>query len=946
MPDSTDRPPTPGQGRWQELSPLLDRLLDAPRAEQSMLLSDLGTRNALLVTELRALLDEFQRVEQERFLAEPLSTLPAPADPAGQTVGAYTLRSEIGRGGMGSVWLAERTDGRYEGQVAVKLLGASRLGRQGEARFRREGTILARLRHPHVAHLVDAGVSPSGQPYLVLEYVHGQRIDAYCDERRLGIDDRIRLFLDVAEAVSYAHSRLIVHRDLKPANVLVGEDGVVKLLDFGIAKLLEEDAAGGEATALTREGDLVLTPEYAAPEQLQGGPVTTSTDVYSLGVLLYVLLAGCHPTGSVALSAAERVRAIVEEEATRLSAAVSERRRSAPQLAAGAERRGLTPRRWRAALAGDLENITAKALKKEPALRYATVAALAEDLRRHLAQEPVSARPDALGYRAMKFVRRHRAAVGLGTLAAAALAASLVGTAIQARRATRQAARADEEARRAGAQRDFALLELNRMEAVSDLSAFVFSDAGPEGKPFTTRELLARATDVVRALEGDAAEARVELLLHVGELHMYHQDTQRADRLFTDAYALAAKESAPSTRARAACALADVTAMRGDLDGADRLLGEGLAALPDRPEYGVQRAKCLVSASQQALRRQDRAGGVARAEQAHAALAASGLPLVLLKLDVSLQLAEAYRLGGRPAEAAAANAAAFGQLTSLGRARTSRGVTVLNNWALNLGSLGQHLQAEGLMRRAVAIARTGSAEAGVSPVILSNLARALRELDRFAEAGRLAARARAEAVRRGDGGAAWRALVIEATAARQVGQPDRASRLLDQAEALLRRHEDPHHVTFAVLEMERALLALVRGDRGAAAAGADRAVAVAEDSGQKDEFVPRLLMRRGRIKVALGQPQGGEEDARRALALWRASLGAEALSAWIGQAQLVLAQALDALGRREEARAAAAEAVRHLEPCVGATHSATQAARRLAERLFQYPPQHADRRAS
>ena len=270
---------------------------------------------------------------------------------AGQTIGAYRLVSLIGQGGMGSVWLAERCDGRFDGQVAVKLLNIALMGRAGEERFRREGTILARLTHPHIARLIDAGVAATGQPYLILEHVAGLTLDCYCDEHALGIEARVRLFLDVLEAVVHAHANLIVHRDIKPANVLVSEDGGVKLLDFGIARLLEPDAEWGAVAgrrARSRAGRAAaLTPEYSAPEQVTGGPVTTATDVYALGVLLYVLLGGRHPAGD----------------------------------------------------GGDLDTIVAKAVKKNPAERYGSATALADDLRRFLLHEPVSARPDTLAYR-------------------------------------------------------------------------------------------------------------------------------------------------------------------------------------------------------------------------------------------------------------------------------------------------------------------------------------------------------------------------------------------------------------------------------------------------------------------------------------------------------------------------------------------------------------------
>src|SRR5262249_28469683 len=241
------------------------------------------------------LLRDRTALEREGFL-EDAPTLPVPANWVGATVGAYTVVAPLGQGGMGSVWLAQRSDGRFVGQAALKLLHAAAATFGGTERFKREGNILGQLKHPHIAHLLDAGVAPTGQPYLVLEHVEGQHIDAYCDGRQLGIEARVHLALDMLDAVAHAHANLIVHRDIKPSNVLVTGDGRVKLVDFGIAKLLEEAGPGSSArTALTRDGGRALTPECAAPEQLTGGPITTATDVYAIGVLLYVLLSGRHP---------------------------------------------------------------------------------------------------------------------------------------------------------------------------------------------------------------------------------------------------------------------------------------------------------------------------------------------------------------------------------------------------------------------------------------------------------------------------------------------------------------------------------------------------------------------------------------------------------------------------------------------------------------------------
>ena len=369
--------------RWRRLSPLLDEALDLAAAERAAWLEALAKGEPGLAADLERLLADHAASEAARFLAGVAAPTAGASDLdaglAGQTLGAYTLERPIGQGGMGSVWLAHRSDGRYAGAAAVKLLNVSLIGRTGGERFRREGSILARLAHPHIARLLDAGVTGGGQPYLVLEYVEGKRIDRWCDDENLDVAARVRLFLDVLGAAAHSHASLIVHRDIKPDNVLVTKDGGVKLLDFGIAKLLEESAPSGEATELTREGGRALTPEYAAPEQLLDEPVTTATDVYALGVLLYVLLGGQHPAGTTTRSPAELVKTIVDTPAPRLSDAVASRRTLPPGLLAlNAARRAATPERLSRLLRGDLDNIVAKALKKSPAERYATVDAFAD----------------------------------------------------------------------------------------------------------------------------------------------------------------------------------------------------------------------------------------------------------------------------------------------------------------------------------------------------------------------------------------------------------------------------------------------------------------------------------------------------------------------------------------------------------------------------------------
>ena len=372
---------------------------------------------------------------------------------AGQRIAAYRIVEPIGEGGMGMVYRAERADGAFEQDVAVKLLRVGLASKEAAARFEHERRLLARLEHPHVVRLLDGGVvgdgALSGRPFLVMELVRGVPLTDYADRHRLGVDARLRLFVDVCDAVAHAHRRLVVHRDLKPSNVLVAEgdagDAQVKLLDFGIAKALAGEA---DDHALTRTGTPLLTPAYAAPEQISGDPITTATDVYALGVVLYELLAGRRPyevgTGSIA----EVARAVLTADPVRPSTAAGTPSAPSPgadgQATGVADRRGTDLPALRRELRGDLDAICLKALRKEPDRRYASAAELAADLRRHLRGEPVEAHRGSFGYRARKFVRRNRAA------SAAALVATL-GLVLGAGLALWQAREAEREADRAKA---------------------------------------------------------------------------------------------------------------------------------------------------------------------------------------------------------------------------------------------------------------------------------------------------------------------------------------------------------------------------------------------------------------------------------------------------------------------------------------------------------------
>ncbi|MFL6197012.1 MAG: tetratricopeptide repeat protein [Thermoanaerobaculia bacterium] len=488
--------------RWRLVSPHLDQALDLSGEARQGYVAALAREEPTLAMDLERLLGEERALRDEAYLEHDAQDLLAASPLVGQPFGAYTLVRSIGAGGMGSVWLARRNDGRFEGTVAVKLLSAALLGAAGAARFRREGTILARLKHPNIAQLIDAGVSEVGQPYLVLEYVEGEPIDRWCDEQGLDVRSRVRLFLDVLAAVAHAHANLVVHRDLKPSNVMVSKDGRVKLLDFGIAKLMEED---GALTQLTREGVRAFTPAFAAPEQVMGESVTTATDVYALGALLYFLLSGRHPAGEPGSSPVGLMRAILETEPQRLSEAIEE-----PRL--------------RRELRGDLEVIVAMALKKRPEERYASVTALAEDLRRYLAEEPILARGDSLIYSTRKFTRRHARSLTASALAVFVLAAIVAFYTIRLRH----------EARKATAVSGF-LTEL-----LSQADPYVTGHKEP-----TVRSLLDAGALKVRKNLADQPEVQREMLALLGRIYLRRGTYDKALPMLEQAVALGRRTVGP-----------------------------------------------------------------------------------------------------------------------------------------------------------------------------------------------------------------------------------------------------------------------------------------------------------------------------------------------------------------------------------------------------------------
>ena len=483
---------------WPRLSVLLDAALALPAASRAQWLDGLQGDDA----RLRDTLADLLRGDAGTDPSLPRLETEVPGEPwrGGDVVGPYRLLRLLGQGGMGSVWLARRADGLLQRPVALKLPRAAQMRPGLAERMARERDLLASLSHPHIAQLHDAGLSAQGQPYLALELVAGEPIDRYCKRNSLSLRARLQLFLQVADAVAHAHAQLIVHRDLKPSNLLVDSAGQVKLLDFGIAKLL--GASEPADSTLTREGPRPMTPDYASPEQVAGLPVDTRSDVHALGALLFELLTGQRPHRAARPGAAAVEDAILHADAPRASE--------------------VAPPEHRRALRGDLDTIVAKALKKKPADRYPTVQALAEDLQRHLQRRPVLARPDSVAYVLQRLVARHRMVFGVAALAGVALFGG-AGLALW------QAQRADQERQRASDVKDFVTRLLR------DASPY----HGGDPSKVTMLDLLRQARTQLDAGLIVQPEVRAELHGVVGEALMSFGDIDAAAALIDSALELA-----------------------------------------------------------------------------------------------------------------------------------------------------------------------------------------------------------------------------------------------------------------------------------------------------------------------------------------------------------------------------------------------------------------------
>jgi len=887
--------------RLRRINALLEAALALPAHERDDWLRTLPPEQQSFVPVLSALLARAS-VETDTFMQRPIAValddLPehdVRPDQPGDEVGPYRLIRELGAGGMATVWLAERADGVLQRQVALKLPRTA--WAMGLAqRMARERDILGALQHPRIARLYDAGVTAGGRPWMAMECVTGQAVDVYCREHRLDVPQRLRLFLQIADAVAHAHARLIVHRDLKPNNILVTPEGEVRLLDFGVAKLLEDDSP---APNLTQMMGRAVTPDYASPEQVACKPVTVATDVYSLGVVLYELLTGQRPY-----------------QLGRPSMAALEEAILAADVPLASSRVGADPKLARQ-LRGDLDTVLAKALKKGPEARYPSVESFAADVQRHLDGLPVLARPDSAWYRARKFAHRHALPLGAATAVVLALAIGLSAAVWQASEALRQSAIARTRAQQAQAATDFTLM--------------VLTEGLRADEALTLDQLMRRSEDLAeREFNGNPTERAVAADT-VADWLITNDQFDRAQQLLTRTLERLGSGMHPTVRHSLRCQRAVARLDLGQTEAAVAELDEVIAASRGDPESSWY---CLQRRTTVALRLNDATGALRYARAALQQFDASGNDSGLRRAYLVANEAYAQVLNGAPAQASAKYRAAAELLASVGRAESTLGASIYNDWAIALWSAGDPRAALEQLDRGMAIIERRSPTGDASATWYANRAQTLRALGRFDES--LAAFERMQRLASQDHNPSFTvyALAGQAVVAARLGRVDQARQRADAAAELMHR---------AVLPAEGAPALWLRIAQAAVARGAgqlaeaDRALADVQAQYAKQKartgVVAEVGIARSEIALAMGQAAAARVQAEQALAMARAGQGDLPSSFLTGRAWLALAAARRAAGELAPAREACQQAIDQLLPTLGAEHPMTRQAQQLAREL-------------
>lgn len=884
------------------LSTLLDEAEEVEPTERECWLASLQGESARLAPALRDLLARQASMETDDLLERPPAFAAVAAGPAaGDAVGPYRLLSELGSGGMGAVWLAERADGSLKRKVALKLPHLTWAPGLAE-RFAREREILASLEHPHIARLYDAGLDVKGRPFMALEYVEGQPLDVYCREHASSIPARLRLLLQVAEAVAFAHSRLVLHRDLKPANILVTAGGEVRLLDFGVAKLMQGDSTA--ETALTQASGRALTLDYASPEQICGEAIGTASDVYSLGVLAFELLAGVRPYRLKRGSVAELEEAITGQDVP-LASAVSQEASTVK------------------ALRGDLDAILNKALKKSPTERYTTVDALAQDWRRHLEGAHVLARRDSMGYRVRRLVTRHRVPLAAAGLATAAFvlalgfgAATLVVTALLV-----GVGAALWQARAAARQRDHALTLLSRTEGVVEFLNLLITEAAESRRPVTVNNLLARSEALAMTAFRHAPEQQALVLSILGSQYQHLEEKEKAEALFKRAVDAARDSDDASFKARLECEHAVSVGVLRRLDEARTRLLE----IADRTDIDSGTAAlCLHYLSFIAIQHRDGPTAVSYARQALEKLKSTPRASLVTEASSMTHLASGLALCGRIREADQVFETVLARYAKLGREASPVTTLIRNDRAVIHSNSGDPRAALAIYdENAALIAERG--DGGPSTTPLHNRAVALHAKGLVDAAIESYILALAAAERAGDRYGVRATLGCLSNAALDNGR-------IEDAQILLKRAEDVGAGMSQAEAPERWRLHLIRGRLALATGqfGQAREEFTAVIDGRRPTNITLIaLSRRAELGLLEGDLNAALRDAEDAIELGIKLQGGKHYSWRTGDASLWHGRILEAQGERGQARAAYETALAHFSSTVDPSHPALRQLRQL-----------------
>ncbi len=881
---------------WSALLRLLDEALELPPAERGAWLAGREASLGRLAPALRQLLDERRAIETGTFLQALPALVAAPTASGlamGQRIGPYALLRELGQGGMASVWLAERADAAHRREVALKLPWLGARARIIGERFAREREILSALTHPHIASVLDAGLD-GAQPWLALEYVQGVPITAHVEKHALGTAARLRLFLQVLQAVQHAHAQLVIHRDIKPANVLVDERGQVKLLDFGVAKLLADDGATQE-TELTQLGGRAMTPQYASPEQVAGRALGTASDVYSLGVLLYELLTGRLPYTLKRATSAALEEAILESQLRPPSAVVADKAVAR-------------------ALRGDLDTIVMKALASLPADRYSSAESMAQDIERHLQSMPIQARPASLGYRMRKLWARQK----LPLSAAAAVGLSLVAG----------LGAAYWQAAERGRQFQLAQQRLQQAENALDFVTQVVTESLQAGETVSRDAFVQRSESLMDSAAQASPSERLMAANTIAVWASSFGQYERADALLSKALEGLPADFDPALSATARCNRAVMRASEGQDKGTAAELDAMIALLEAKGSESDW--ECRYKRAQLRRNGNDAVGALADIEQALRSFDAAGYRSQYSRAILVAEQAYALSLNGRSAQAVEQYAAAVGMLQRAGRQLSAFAGTVHNNWGNALIAAGQPGAAIAQFDRALEIGRL-MAPTGSPPIFaLLNRAQALRgagvhrEALRAYDEGLQAARAQNSTV------SEFYALVGMATSADALARGAEARRHLAEAQQVAQQLQlpasSPQSLGMRITE------AVILKSEGQLAEAEERLVRMSDEVvalGLKGTIPAALRVLRADIAVAQSRAVDAEALAAEALQLAQAAQGGFPHSVITGQAWLALAQAQQAQGQGAAAAVSARQALAQLEASARPEHPKLLMARQM-----------------